>query len=134
MPERGTTRRRATAMTYAVRTGVVWVTAASVALLLTFADIVGAPPTSGQVLTQFAAFVLSLEITRIPAISVLVALVVTVGASVARTRSTMAWLTSFGLFAVVVNALTGHATTAVGHEEAVNAMGFHLLGIAVWVG
>ena len=134
MPERGTTRRRATALTYAVRAGVVWVATASVALLLTFADIVGAPPTSGEVLTQFAAFVFSLDITRVPAISVLVALVVTVGASVARARSTMVWLTAFGLFAIVVNALTGHAANAVGHEEAVNAMGFHLLGIAVWVG
>ena len=134
MPERGTTDRRATALRYAVRTGAIWVTTASVALLLTFADIVGAPPSSGQVLTQFGTFVLSLEITRVPAISVLTALVVTVGASVARARSTMAWLTALGLFAVVVNALTGHAASAVGHEEAVNAMAFHLVGVAVWVG
>ena len=134
MPERGTTSRRATALRYAVRTGAVWVATASLALVLTFADIVGAPPTSGQVLAQFGAFVLSLEITRVPAISVLAALLLTVGASVARTRATMVWLTLLGLFAIVVNALTGHAANAVGHEEAVNAMGFHLLGITVWVG
>ncbi|MCA1780628.1 MAG: cytochrome c oxidase assembly protein [Dermatophilaceae bacterium] len=134
MPERGTTDRRATALTYAVRAGAVWVTTGAIALLLTFADIVGAPPTSGQVLAQFGTFVFSLDITRVPAISVLTALVVTVGASVARARSTMVWLTGLGLFAIVVNALTGHAANAVGHEEAVNAMGFHLLGIAVWVG
>jgi cytochrome c oxidase assembly factor CtaG/putative copper export protein len=134
MPERGSTHRRATAMRYAVRTGAVWVAAGALTLLLTFADIVGAPPMSGQVLAQFGVFVLSLDITRVLAISVLGALVVTVGASVARARSTMAWLTLLGLLAVVVNALTGHAANAVGHEEAVNAMGFHLLGITVWVG
>jgi cytochrome c oxidase assembly factor CtaG/putative copper export protein len=134
MPERGSTHRRATAMTYAVRSGGVWVAAGSLTLLFTFADLVGAPPMSGQVLAQFGSFVFSLDITRVLAISVLSALVVTVGASVARARSTMAWLTVLGLFAVAVNALTGHAASAVGHEAAVNAMGFHLLGITVWVG
>lgn len=134
MPERGTTQRRATALRYAVRTGVVWVAAGALTVLFTFAELVGAPPTSGQVLSQIGSFVFSLELTRILAISTLTGLVVTVGASSARSRAAMAWLTFIGIFGVVVTALTGHAANAVGHEEAVNAMGFHLLGLTVWVG
>jgi len=134
MPERGTTDRRATALRYAVRTGAVWVAAGAVSLLFTFAELVGAPPTSWRVLAQFNAFVFSIETTRVLGISVLGAIVVTAGVSVARTRATMAWLTALGLCAIVVNALSGHAASAVSHEAAVNAMGFHLLGVSVWVG
>jgi putative copper resistance protein D len=134
MPERGSTHRRATAMRYAVRTGAVWVAAGALTVLFTFAELVGAPPTSGQVLTQIGSFVFSLEITRVLAISTLTGLVVTVGASTARSRAAQAWLTFLGIFGVVVTALTGHAANAVGHETAVNAMGFHLLGLTVWVG
>jgi cytochrome c oxidase assembly factor CtaG/putative copper export protein len=134
MPERGSTERRATALRYAVRTGGVWVTAGALTLVFTFADLVGAPPTSGAVMSQLGAFVFSLEITRVLAISTGTALVVTVGAAMTRSRAAMAWLTLIALFGVLVTALTGHAANAVGHEEAVNAMGFHLLGITVWVG
>jgi cytochrome c oxidase assembly factor CtaG/putative copper export protein len=134
MPERGSTERRATALRYAVRTGSLWVAAGVLTLVFTFADLVGAPPTSGAVMSQLGAFVFSLEITRVIAISTGTALVVTVGAALTRSRAAMAWLTLIALFGVLVTALTGHAANAVGHEEAVNAMGFHLLGITVWVG
>ncbi|NLX00282.1 MAG: bifunctional copper resistance protein CopD/cytochrome c oxidase assembly protein [Actinomycetales bacterium] len=134
MPERGSTDRRATAMRYAARGAGIWAVAGGLTVLLTFSDLVGAPPTSASVLSQFVTFVFQLDYTRVMAISSLVGLFVAVVASFARARSTMAWLTFIGLAGIVVNALTGHAANAVGHETAVNAMGFHLLGIAVWVG
>lgn len=134
MPERASTSRRATAMRYASRTALVWAVAGGLTVLLTFADVVGAPPTSPQVIEQFASFVFSLEYTRVMAISALTGLAVALLAAVAKARSTMAWATLIGLAGIGVNALTGHAASAVGHENAVNAMGFHLIGIAVWVG
>ncbi|MDO5502494.1 MAG: cytochrome c oxidase assembly protein [Actinomycetia bacterium] len=134
MPERGSTYRRATAMRYAARAGAIWFTAGALALILTFADLVGAPPTSGEVLSQFTTFVFRLDLTRVTAISVLIGLVVTVLAALGRSRATMAWATVIAVVGIVINALTGHAGSAVGHEEAVNAMGFHLIGITVWVG
>lgn len=134
MPERSSTSRRATAMRYASRTALVWALAGGLTVLFTFADIVGAPPTSAQVLQQFGTFVFSLEYTRIMAISALIGLAVAVLAAFAKARSTMAWITLISLVGVGVNALTGHAASSVGHENAVNAMGFHLIGIAVWVG
>ena len=134
MPERGSTDRRSTALRYAARSASVWALAGGLAVLFTFADLVGAPPTSPSVLSQFATFVFALDYTRVMAISAVVGLGIAIIATVARARSTMAWLTFIGLAGIVVNALTGHAANAVGHEAAVNAMGFHLLGVSVWVG
>lgn len=134
MPERGSTDRRAIAMRYAARSATVWAVAGGLTVLLTFADLVGAPPTSASVLSQFTTFVFQLDYTRVMAISAFVGLAIAIIASLARERSTMAWITFIGLAGIVINALTGHAANAVGHEAAVNAMGFHLLGVSVWVG
>ncbi|HHU11152.1 MAG TPA: bifunctional copper resistance protein CopD/cytochrome c oxidase assembly protein [Intrasporangiaceae bacterium] len=134
MPERGSTNRRRTAMRYATRTGTLWAVASALTLYFTFADLVGAPPTSAEVFSQFTTFVFSLDLTRVLALTTIAALFVTVGASVARSRATMTWLTFIGLLAIVINAITGHAGNAEGHATAVNAMGFHLIGVAVWVG
>ena len=46
----------------------------------------------------------------------------------------MAWLALLTLAAVVVLALTGHAAGSVSHEDAVNSLGVHLLGVVVWTG
>ena len=46
----------------------------------------------------------------------------------------MAWLAALTLVAVVILALTGHAAGSASHEDAVNALGLHLLGVVVWVG
>ena len=46
----------------------------------------------------------------------------------------MAWLALLTLAAVVILALTGHAAGSASHEDAVNALGVHLLGVVVWTG
>ena len=46
----------------------------------------------------------------------------------------MAWLALLTLAAVVILALTGHAAGSVSHEDAVNSLGVHLLGVVVWTG
>ena len=134
MPERGSTNRRALAMRYASWSALVWAVAGGLTTLFTFADLVGESPLSGEVFAQFRSFIFVLDYTRILAISALIGLGIAVVARFATARSTMTWLTLIGLFAVGLNALTGHAGNAEGHEEAVNAMGFHLLGVTVWVG
>lgn len=134
MPERGSTDRRATAMRYASLTALLWAAAGGLTVLFTFADLVGSPPTSREVFSQFATFVFDLTYTRVMTISALIGLTVAVLARFATARATMAWLTAIGLVGIVINALTGHAANAVGHEAAVNAMGVHLLGVAVWTG
>ena len=67
-------------------------------------------------------------------ISALTAVVVAVCARLTTRRAPMAWLALFTLAAVVVLALTGHAAGSVSHEDAVNSLGVHLLGVVVWTG
>ena len=46
----------------------------------------------------------------------------------------MAWLALLTLAAVVLLALTGHAAGAASHEDSVNSIGVHLIGVVVWTG
>lgn len=134
IPERARTDRLATAGRYAALAGLVWFAAGGLALLLSFADIAGLPLTDPAYASQLGPYLFSLEVTRVEAISVGLGLVTATGAFVARSRATFAWLFLIGLVGTVVLALTGHAAGSVGHEDAVNAMGFHLLGVTAWVG
>ena len=83
---------------------------------------------------QFLTFVWSLEVTRVLSIATGVALVVTTGALLARSRPAYAWLAALALGGIVVVALTGHSAGSASHEDAVNSLGVHLVGVTVWVG
>lgn len=134
VPERARTARRATATRYAALCAWVWAALATATLVLTFADLAGTPLTSSVFRAQFAAFALTLDVTRVLTISAGLALVVALGASVARTRAATSWLLAIALTGVVVLALTGHAAGSASHEDAVNALGVHLLAMVCWVG
>jgi cytochrome c oxidase assembly factor CtaG/putative copper export protein len=133
-PERARTERRVTAARYAARAAVVWAAAALLEVVLTFADLAGTPLTSPDLFSQLVSFTWTLETTRVLLISALVAVVVAAGAAVTRRRAPMAWLTVVTLAAVVILALTGHAAGSASHEDAVNALAVHLLGVVVWTG
>ena len=134
VPERTSTERRVTATRHASRAATLWAVAALLEVLLTFASLAGTPLGSPDLLTQLVSFVWTLETTRVLLISALVAVVVAVSAAVARRRAAMAWLAVLTLGAVVILALTGHAAGSASHEDAVNALGVHLLAVVVWVG
>ena len=134
VPERTRTARRVTATRYAARVAWLWAVAALLEVVLTFASLAGTPLSSPDLLPQLVSFVWTLEITRVLLISALVAVVVAVSATLASQRASMAWLAAFTLVAVVILALTGHAAGSASHEDAVNALGLHLLGVVVWVG
>ena len=133
-PERTRTHRRVTATRYAATAATVWALAALLEVVLTFADLAGTPLTSAGLFDQLVSFTWTLETTRVLLISALVAVVVAVSARVATRRAPMAWLAVFTLVAVVILALTGHAAGSASHEDAVNALGVHLLGVVVWTG
>jgi cytochrome c oxidase assembly factor CtaG len=57
-----------------------------------------------------------------------------VSARLTTRRAPMAWLALLTLTAVVILALTGHAAGSASHEDSVNALGVHLLGVVVWTG
>ncbi|WP_392543966.1 cytochrome c oxidase assembly protein [Oryzobacter telluris] len=134
VPERTTTDRRTTAARYAARVASLWAAAALLEVVLTFASLAGTPLTSPDLPGQLIAFVWTLETTRVLLISGLVAVVVAVVSAFTTRRAPMAWLAAATLAAVVILALTGHAAGSSSHEDAVNSLGVHLVGVVVWVG
>ncbi len=134
VPERRNTTRRVAANRLAALMASVWATAAGMVVLLTFADLAGLPISAPDYLRQFFRFAFSLEVTRVALISAMVALVVAAGSALATRRAPTAWLSLATLVAIVMFALTGHTGGSASHEDAVNSLGVHLLGVSVWVG
>ena len=134
VPERARTDRRAVAVRLAAGTATVWFAAALAELVLTFADLAGTPVTSPALLDQLASFTWSLETTRVLLLSAVAALVVAVGARFTQRRTPMAWLAAIAFAGILVQSLTGHAAGSASHEDAVNGLAVHLVGVVVWVG
>lgn len=134
VPERTSTDRRVTATRYAARAAALWAVAALLEVVLTFASLAGTPLSSPDLPSQLYSFAWTLETTRVLLISAVVAVVVAVCAAVTTRRAPMAWLAVLTFGAVVILALTGHAAGSSSHEDAVNSLGVHLLGVVAWVG
>ena len=134
IPEARHTSRRITAARYACTSGVVWVVAGLVGLVLSFASISGTPLTDPTFGTQLQTFVFQLDFTRVAVISSAMALVVTIGAAVVRRRSGMVALAVLSVSAMLPLSLAGHAAGAANHDIAVNSLALHLVSSVVWVG
>jgi cytochrome c oxidase assembly factor CtaG/putative copper export protein len=134
VPERSSTDRRATAVRFAATAATVWLVAAVLELVVTFADLAGTPVTAPELFDQLVSFTWSLETTRVLLLSALAALVVAVCARLTRHRAPMAWLALLAFVGILLKALTGHAAGSASHEDAVNGLAVHLLGVVVWVG
>ena len=126
--------RRAAALRLATAAAFVWAVAATVGLVLTFADAAGLPLANPTFAEQLAGSVWPIETLRVALLSALAAFVVASGAALARSRGAALALTVVAGFGVLVLGLAGHASGSADHETAVNAMGAHLLGATVWVG
>ncbi len=134
VPERTRTDRRATAVRWAGGTALAWLVASLLEVILTFADVAGTPLTALDLPQQFLRFAWDLETTRVILVTAAAALVVAVTALATQRRAVAAWLAALTLFGVVVQSLTGHAAGSASHEDAVNGLAIHLLGVTVWVG
>ncbi len=133
-PERRDTTRRVEANRLAAVAAIVWAGAGVLKLLLDFASIAGIPLSDPGYVAQFFRFVLSLEVTRLDLVSAVAGVVVATGAAFASRRAPTAWLTLITLVSIVMFALTGHVGGSASHEDAVNSLGVHILGVSVWVG
>jgi cytochrome c oxidase assembly factor CtaG/putative copper export protein len=133
-PERTHTDRRGTALRWAGGTAVVWLVASLLEVLLTFADLAGTPLTDPTLPQQFLSFAWELETTRVILVTAGIALVVAVSCFLATRRAPMVWLALLTLVGTVVQSLTGHAAGSASHEDAVNGLAIHLVGVTVWVG
>lgn len=134
VPDRTRTARRETLTRWAAWAGTGWVTLLVVQLVLASADIVGSPVTDPAFTEQFMTFWWPLEITRVLAISAGLALLVALGAAVARGRAATVWLLAGALSAQTVLALNGHSAGSASHDDAVNSLAVHLISMSAWLG
>lgn len=134
IPEGRATCRRITAARYACACGGVWVVAALVGLVFSFSDLSGTALSDPGFGVQFQTFVFQLDFLRADALSLALALVVTMGAAVVRRRGGMLVLAVVSILALLPLSLDGHAAGAADHDLAVNSLAVHLVGAALWVG
>ncbi|MDQ2795937.1 MAG: bifunctional copper resistance protein CopD/cytochrome c oxidase assembly protein [Actinomycetota bacterium] len=119
---------------YAVTSGLVWVVAGLLLVVLGFSDAAGTPLGDGQFWTQFATYVWSLETLRVGLISAALAAGAVTLAAFALRRNGVVAAAILSIGAVLPLALAGHASGGTDHETAVNTLAAHLVGALLWVG
>ncbi len=119
---------------YAVASGVVWVVATLLGVVLGFADAAGLPMNDPRLWSQLTDYVWTLETLRVAIISALVAAVATTVAAMSLTRKGIATAAFLAVAALLPLALAGHASGNADHETAVNTIAAHLVGASLWVG
>lgn len=134
IPETTLTHRRQAATRLASRTGAVWVVAGVATLLFQVANVSGIAIGDPRFPGQLTAFVWPIDLFRVTFLSVLVALVATIGATVARTTVSITWMAGLSIVALLPLALAGHAGGSADHDTAVNSLAVHLVAAAVWAG
>jgi cytochrome c oxidase assembly factor CtaG/putative copper export protein len=115
-------------------TAAVWVAAAAVVIVLTYARAAGVAPSAPGFLGQLSQFLTTFELLRALLISALVAAVVAAGAVVTLRQNAAGWLAVLSIGALLPVALTGHAAGSADHELAVDSLAAHLVGVSVWFG
>lgn len=134
VPETTRTNRRVTATRLAGIAAGLWAIAGTAGAVFTMAASIGIPITDPAFGQQFTTFAWEYQPTRVALITAGVAAAVSLGALVANSRATMAWLSVLAVLGVLPLALAGHSAGATDHGTAVNALGLHLVAVTVWVG
>lgn len=118
----------------AATSGMVWVVASAAVLVLGYSSIAGTSVTAPGFADQLVQFATSIQPLRVVLISTVLAGVAVTGAALATRHTTVGWMAVIALLALVPLALTGHAAGATNHEQAVDGVAAHLVGVSVWVG
>ncbi|AXH96326.1 cytochrome c oxidase assembly protein [Ornithinimicrobium avium] len=126
--------RRTTAAQGAFAGGVVWMLSVLVMLYLTYAELAGTPPSAPGFLEDLIGNVWALEVLRLLLVEAVIVAALVALCAYASSRATLTWALAVGLSALLPLAFTGHASSTLGHETAVNALALHLVGITLWVG
>lgn len=138
-PERGSdpstlggVRLRAVRLAAVTATG--WLASGVALLVLTYADVAGTRVGSAGFWSQLNFYVREIDLGRSAFVSlVLVMLVATCAGGVTRVFPT-GWLTVLALAALFPVALSGHSAASDDHQNAVDSLFVHLVGVSVWVG
>ena len=134
VPGRKTPSVTLQASRYAVASGVVWVVATLLGVVLGFADAASLPLDDPHLWDQFTTYVWTLETLRVAIISALIAAAATTVAAVSLQRKGIATAAFLAIAALLPLALAGHAAGTADHETAVNTIAAHLVAASLWVG
>lgn len=126
--------RRVTAGQGAFAAAFVWLVCVLVMIYLTYAELAGTPPSTPGFLDEMLGNVWALEVLRLLLFEAAIVAVLVAVCAYASTRAALTWGLFVALAALLPLAFTGHASSTLGHETAVNALAIHLAGLTLWVG
>lgn len=84
--------------------------------------------------TKLSYFITSIPVGQAWLITTLVAAVVTVLCFAVRNRTALVFVLALALYSLLPMAQQGHAAGTSGHDEAITALGLHLVFAAIWLG
>jgi putative copper resistance protein D len=113
----------------------LWTLSGAAYLFETFLTVTGVQVSTDNTFSQqLWLFVTQIQLGQYLFFNLIAAALLTVAALLVRTLTGTAIVAALGLVALVPLALTGHAAGSASHAMAVNAIGIHILGAAVWAG
>lgn len=113
----------------------VWALTGLINFVFTYAWVAGTPVSAEQNFGDgLWLFATQIEMGSSMALSLIGAVILSVGTLMARSLTATLLLAAFGLASLVPLALIGHAAGTKGHAMAVNSTGMHLWAIVIWVG
>ena len=118
----------------AVGASVGWALASLATVILTAADVSGLPVGSPGFVSVVLSFVGQVDLGRELGVSLLAVVVVANLAILATRLTAIAWAAVISVLALLPLALTGHASGARDHMNAVDSLAFHLVGACLWIG
>lgn len=119
---------------WAAVTGMVWFVAAVIVIVLSGIQISGVPMGDPLFANTFRTFLFDVELGQSLVVSALCILAAVIIALVARRLTWVGVAAGLALFGLLPLALSGHAAGSLGHDNAVNSLAVHLVGVTVWVG
>ena len=125
----------ATALNVAAIASVVWVVAGLIQFLFTYLSVTGlAFSGSEQFGSQLVLFATQIDLGRYLAYNLIGGAAVAVMAVSVRGLTGTIFTTAVSFASLIPISLTGHAAGTANHGMAVNALGLHLVAVAIWFG
>lgn len=122
----------------AVRSAVVaaalWFVSAVIVIILSGIDISGVQPSNPAFRSTFTTFLFQVELGQSLLVSAGCILLALIVAAFARRTSWVGFAAALALFALLPLALSGHAAGSFDHDNAVNSLAIHLVGVTMWTG
>ncbi|MDE8669986.1 cytochrome c oxidase assembly protein [Pseudarthrobacter sp. H3Y2-7] len=122
-------------MALAAAASILWTLSAMAVLVFSFADLVGMPISgSPEFAMQLASYITELPTGTAWLWVVIISATVATAAFAVRSPAGLAATAVLATVGLVPMILIGHAAGGTDHEQAINSLGLHLLGVCLWFG